>query len=121
MFTRRCRRNCCCPMTNMDNNNSCDYETICNYVSNNCCCKDNDDCGCGYDDDNCCGDIFPYNPMFAQSYVPIQQMDKTFVPCVGLKKGTIFPELVSPYCPGQSLEVMNYLKNSNTIGGGCNS
>ena len=120
MFTRRCRRNCCCPMNNMDNNNSCDYETICNDVSNNCCCNNNDDCGCGYDDDNCCGDIFPYNPMFAQSYVPIQHMDKTFVPCVGLKKGTIFPELVDPYYPCQSIDFINFIKDTNKIGEGCN-
>ena len=35
--------------------------------------------------------------------------------------GTIFPELVSPYCPNQSLEEINYLKRTNQIGGGCNS
>lgn len=123
MYTRRRRRNCYCPMNNMDNNNSCDYETICNNVSNDCCCDkpDNCDCGCGYDDDdNCCGDIFPYNPMLAQSYVPIQHMDKTFIPCVGLKKGTIFPELVDPYYPCQSIDFINFIKENNTIGEGCN-
>ena len=121
MFTRRCRRNYCCLMNNMDNNNSCDYETICNNVSNNSCCN-NEDCGCGYDDDdnNSCGDIFPENPMYAQSYVPIQCMDKTFKPSVGLQKGTIFPELVDPYCPGQSMEFINFIKETNTIGEGCN-
>lgn len=123
MFTRRCRRNCCCLMNNTDNNNSCDYETICDNVSNNCGCNnDYDDCGCGYDDDdnNCCGDIFPTNPMFAQSYVPVQTMDKTFIPSVGLKKGTIFPELVDPYYPCQSIDFINYIKETNTIGEGCN-
>lgn len=120
MYTRRCRRNCYFPMNNMDNNNSCDYETICNNVSNNCCCNNNDDCGCGYDDDNCCGDIFPYNPMFGQSYVPIQHIDKTFVPSVGLKKGTIFPELVDTYYPCQSIDFINFIKENNTIGEGCN-
>lgn len=123
MYTRRRRRNCCCPlMNNMDNNNSCDYETICNNVSNNCCCNNNDDdCGCGYDDDDdCCGNIFPANPMFAQSYVPIQTMDKTFIPCVGLKKGTIFPELVDPYYPCQSIDFINFIKDTNNIGEGCN-
>lgn len=123
MYTRRRRRNCCCPlMNNMDNNNSCDYETICNNVSDNCCCNNNDnDCGCGYDDDDdCCGNIFPANPMFAQSYVPIQTMDKTFIPCVGLKKGTIFPELVDPYYPCQSIDFINFIKDTNNIGEGCN-
>lgn len=122
MFTRRCRRNnFCCYMNNMDNNNSCDYETICNNISNNCCCNNNNDCDCGYDDDdNCCGNIFPESPMYAQSYVPIQYMNKTFKPAVGLKNGTIFPELVDPYCPGQSMEFIDFIKKTNTIGEGCN-
>ena len=48
--------------------------------------------------------VFPDNAVLAQSYVPFQFMDKTFKPCVGLKMGTIFPELVSPYVPCQSIE-----------------
>jgi len=48
-------------------------------------------------------------------------MDKTFKAEVGLKMGTIFPELVSPYAPGQNLEEMNYLKMTNKIKEGCNS
>ena len=118
MYNCRCRRrNLCCPMNNMDN--SSDYETMCNNVLNTS--YDNyDDCDCGYEDDDCCGDIFPVSPMYAQSYVPIQYMDKTFKPCVGLKKGTIFPELVDPYCPGQSMEFIQYLKDTNSIGEGCN-
>ena len=38
----------------------------------------------------------------------------------GLKNGTIFPELVSPYEPCQSMQFINYLKNRNNIGEGCN-
>jgi len=106
-------------------------ETICNdmgvaaeYNANNCCtgncaCLTNnsEDCGCGFaEEDN----VFPTNPMLAQSYVPIQTMDKTFTPCCGLKMGTIFPELVSPYRPGQSMEEIAYLKARNEIGEGCN-
>ena len=34
--------------------------------------------------------------------------------------GTIFPELVSPYSPGQSMQQIDYIRNSNTIGKGCN-
>ena len=60
------------------------------------------------------------NPMLAQSYVPFQYMDKTFKPCVGLKMGTIFPELVSPYVPCQSMEEINFIRESNEIGKGCN-
>lgn len=60
--------------------------------------------------------MFPKNPMFAQSYVPWQTMDKIFMPDVGLKMGTIFPELVSPYKPGQSLEEIDYLKTKKGCG-----
>ena len=63
---------------------------------------------------------FPENPMFGQSYVPIQRMDKTFIPSVGLKMGTIFPELVSPYMPGQSQREIEYIRNTNMIKEGCN-
>ena len=77
-----------------------------------------DSCACGFEDDE--RDVFPENPMLAQSYVPYQYMDKTFKPCVGLKMGTIFPELVSPYMPGQSMEEIEYIKMTNKIGKGCN-
>ena len=33
----------------------------------------------------------------------------------------IFPELVSPYTAGQSLEEINFLRDSNEIKEGCNS
>ena len=54
--------------------------------------------------------IFPSNPMLAQSYVPIQYMDKTFTPDCALKNGTIFPELVNTYYPGQSMMDIDYIK-----------
>ena len=63
--------------------------------------------------------VFPEDPMLAQSYVPYQFMDKTFKPQVGLKMGTIFPELVSPYCPGQSMETIKYLESTKEAGEGC--
>ena len=96
-----------------DNN---EYETMCSNVSNN----DesfNSNCGCGFDEED---DGFPSNPMYAQSYVPMQIMNNTYTPCNGLKYGTIFPELVSPYCPGQSMAVLEYIREANTIKGGCN-
>ena len=76
-----------------------------------------DSCGCGFDEGY---NVFPENPMLAQSYVPIQYMDKTFKPCIGLKMGTIFPELVSPYMPCQSMRVNEFLEATNTVGEGCN-
>ncbi len=77
----------------------------------------NNNCECGFDDEN---NMFPSNPMFGQSYVPIQTMNETFTPCVGLKMGTIFPELVSPYMPNQSMEENEYIRRTNEIGEGCN-
>ena len=74
-------------------------------------------CDCGFGEEL---SVFPENPMLAQSYVPIQYMDRTFKPAVGLKMGTIFPELVSPYVPCQSMEEINYIAMTNEIGKGCN-
>ena len=79
--------------------------------------NDDDSCTCGFDKED---SIFPENPVLGQSYVPIQKMEKTFVPCVGLKMGTLFPELVSPYKPCQSLEENAFIKDMNTIKEGCN-
>ena len=118
MFNRNYRRYSCM-------NNHCDesvndmIEEKCNNI---CSCDDmeeDSDCGCGFNDEEL--DIFPNNPMLGQSYVPIQYMDKTFKPQVGLKMGTIFPELVSPYYPGQSMQEIAYLEATNKIGEGCNT
>ncbi len=79
---------------------------------------DTDDFECGFDEEY---NSFPTCPMYGQSYVPIQNMNKTFTPCAGLKMGTIFPELVSPYYPGLSIEQINYIKNNNSIKEGYNS
>ena len=76
-----------------------------------------DDCACGFDEDQ---SLFPSNPMFGQSYVPNQVLNTTFMPEVALKVGTLFPELVSPYMPGQSMAEIDYLRKTNTIKEGCN-
>ena len=109
-FTRHC--NNCSNMTF----DECDIETKCDNVSNYYE-MNMDSCSCGFDEEF---NVFPENPMYGQSYVPIQRMDRVFKPEVGLKHGTIFPELVSPYCPNQSVEEIEYLKMSNSIGEGCN-
>lgn len=112
-------RKCGC-MNNNYQNDSCDMqndiiETQCSEVSSY---EDmSNSCDCGFDEGY---NVFPENPMLGQSYVPYQYMDKTFKPCVGLKMGTIFPELVSPYVPGQSMEEIKMIENMNTIGKGCN-
>ena len=116
MFRRT--RTCCCMNNNIDNDTNTQniLEDTCDNVVSY---SDDmyDSCNCGFDEEL---SLFPENPMLAQSYVPIQYMDKTFKPCVGLKMGTIFPELVSPYFPGQSMEEINYISETNEIGKGYN-
>ena len=116
MYNRRYRK-CCC-QKNYDNDV---IETACNecgvtanyYTSN----KDSS-CDCGFEESE---NVFPSNPMFGQSYVPMQKMTNVFTPICGLKNGSLFPELVSPYYPCQSVEDIEYLKSRNEIGKGCNT
>ena len=109
-ITRHCN-NC----SNMTFNES-DMETKCDNVVSNYN-MNTDSCACGFDEEV---SPFPSNPMYGQSYVPIQVMDRTFTPAAGLRNGTIFPELVSPYCPNQSIEELEFIKMTNQIGEGCN-
>ena len=117
------RRNhkCCqcnkCP--NMNNQDISDIlEDVCDDVDTlSAFDEDEDACSCGF---NPGMPVFPENPTLAQSYVPYQFMNETFKLCVGLKMGTIFPELVSPYVPCQSIEEIEFIKATNKIGKGCN-
>lgn len=115
-------RNCkkCHCMNNSYTDSSCEHDN--NIMETNCqdvvsYMEYQDGCECGFDEEY---NVFPENPMLAQSYVPIQYMDRTFRPNVGLKMGTIFPELVSPYVPCQSMEEINFIRETNKIGKGCN-
>lgn len=127
MYNRRMNKYWGCMQCNMNNNtNNCasgnesdiledkceETETLAEMFSN-----DDNNCECGFDQGM---QPFPENPVLAQSYVPIQYLERTFKPCVGLKMGTIFPELVSPYKPCQSIEEIEFIKASNKIGKGCN-
>lgn len=120
MFTRRYKK-CYC----MNNNSDCNtdnsvIEDKCNDVCPyNLEDNENDMCECGFDEEYEMG-VFPENSMLAQSYVPLQFMDKTFKPSVGLRMGTVFPELVSPYMPCQSMRTNEFLEATNTVGKGCN-
>lgn len=92
-------------------------EDVCDDVATLSASDDDDSCGCGFDEEL---PVFPENPTLAQSYVPYQYLNETFKPCVGLKMGTIFPELVSPYVPCQGIEEIEFIKATNKIGKGCN-
>lgn len=94
---RNCNRNCNTNSFNRTNSLSCDYSFM-NNNSNNCIPNN----------------VFPSNYLYGHAYTPNQIMNKTFDPETGLQNGTIFPELVSPYFPGQSIEFINYLRS-----GGC--
>lgn len=99
--------------------NHCNYETACNqYMGMNGYYCNEDACACGFGEEE---SLFPDNLMYAHAYVPNQRLNKVFKPEVGLNMGTIFPELVSPYAPGQSMEMMEYLRCKNEIGKGCNA
>lgn len=124
MINRRFRKCYCMNNNYFNSQNSCPtkvgIETACNNT--NCCCSQNnlsDSCDCGFDDEE--ENVFPENPMLGQSYVPLQQMNDTFKPCVGLKHGTIFPELVSPYSPCDSMRQIAFIESLNTPKEGCNS
>ena len=70
---------------------------------------------------NNCGNnnnVFPTNYLYGHAYTPIQYMNRTFTPEVGLKNGTIFPELVSSYNPGQSMDFIEYLKRGGDLNNG---
>ena len=121
MINRRFRR-CHCMNYNPHCYNEGMMEKACKNANNNCKYEMNynENCSCGFDEDEMI-DVFPKNPMLAQSYVPYQFMDETFKPCIGLDHGTIFPELVSPYKPGDSMRDIEFLRNTNPIGEGCNA
>lgn len=103
---------------NMDCDNKMDDVIEHSEECSNLCTMPKNDCECGFDMNT--ESVFPDNPMFGQSYVPIQRMNKVFTPEVGLRMGTIFPELVSPYEPCQSIREIEFIRNSNEIGEGCN-
>ena len=115
MYSRRLKR-CYCMNNNHGDNDADMLEKACqneHYET-----PDYDDCECGFGEEQ---SVFPENPMLGQSYVPVQYIDRTFIPSVGLKMGTIYPELVSPYSPGQSMKEIEYIEATNKIGEGCNT
>ncbi len=54
--------------------------------------------------------LFPNKVLYGHAYVPNQRLRKVFSPEDALKNGSLFPELVSMYNPGQSMEVIDYLR-----------
>ena len=100
---------------NEESNINSEIRQSCNMNNNQ---NHNNDFSCGFDMDS--NSVFPNDLMYGQSYVPIQTMNKVFNPETGLKMGTIYPELVSPYLPCQSIRTIEFLKNSNDFREGIN-
>lgn len=85
-----------------------------------CCCNRRiNRCGCNSNNnmyENSCTtnngrtSVFPENYLYGHAYTPNQTLDNTYVPEVGLENGSIFPELISPYSPGQSIDFIEYLR-----------
>ncbi len=84
-----CNRNCNSNCPFMNNNNS-------NNMFANSCTNSNP---------------FPENYLYGHAYTPVQYLKETYKPEVGLENGTIFPELVSSYYPGQSIDFIEFLRN----------
>ena len=57
----------------------------------------------------------------ARPYVNNQTFTKMYNLSSALAHGTIFPELVSPYAPCDSMRDIAFIEKTNTIGEGCNS
>ena len=54
--------------------------------------------------------MFPSRVMYGYAYVPNQVVNKLFTPEDGLRCGTMYPELVSPYEPCDSMEEIRFLR-----------
>lgn len=102
---RRCNCRCNSRYMNYNSNNNCRCR--------NCNTNNSNNCGCNMyaNETSQNNSIFPENYLYGYSYTPNSCMGRTFTPEVGLENGTIFPELVSPYSPGQSIDFIEFLRN----------
>lgn len=113
MYNCNCRRNCNSNRYSNYRNSSCN-SCVSNYSNRRRCCCNSEIY------ENICNNsnstpAFPENYLYGHAYTPVQTMENVFVPEVGLKNGTIFPELVSHYEPGQSMDFINYLKEDGGV------
>lgn len=104
---RRC--NCRCNSRNMNYNSN--YNLNNNCECRNCNTNSSNTCNCNMYTSQQNNNAFPENYLYGYAYTPNQCMGTTFTPENGLQNGTIFPELVSPYSPGQSIDFIEYLRN----------
>ena len=102
---RRCNCRCNSRCMNCNSNNNC--------RCNNCASNNALSCACNMyaNEASSNNNAFPENYLYGYAYTPNFNMKRTFTPECGLENGTIFPELVSPYSPGQSIDFIEYLRN----------
>lgn len=102
---RRCNSRCNSRCMNCNSNNNCRCR--------NCNRSNQNSCGCNMyaSEASLNNNAFPENYLYGHAYTPNFCMKRTFTPECGLENGTIFPELVSPYSPGQSIDFIEYLRN----------
>ena len=118
---RRCcnNRNCNSNRYNPRTGGCCNlYKTnnIMPRTSNYSCNTEYEECECGFSESS--DERFSENPMYGHAYVLNQKMGEVFRQDCGLANGTIFPELVSPYAPNDSVVESEFLE-SNVIESGC--
>ena len=105
---RRCNSRCNSRCMNCNSNNNCRCRN-CNMnntaPANSCGCRNM------YANETSNNNPFPENYLYGYAYTPNSCINRTFTPECGLENGTIFPELVSPYSPGQSIDFIEYLRN----------
>lgn len=86
---------CCCRNSNSSCSNN--QNTNCSSMYSNICQNNNTS-------------VFPENYLYGHAYTPVQTLNNTFTPEIGLQNGSIFPELVSPYSPCQSIDFIEFLR-----------
>ena len=107
-YNQNFNNNCGCR-----NRNNMNYFNMYNQNNSNCCYMN-------ANTNNNCSNPFPDNFLYGHAYTPTQNLRDTFDPQTGLDNGSMFPELVSPYYPGQSMDFIEYLKTTGRNGGcGC--
>lgn len=115
-----CRR-CCNQYSNCRcQNRNLDYFNMYSRNNSNCGCmnhNDNHSHCCMNNNDNNNSNAFPCNYLYGHAYTPNQTLNELFDPQTGLDNGSMYPELVSPYYPGQSIEFIEYLKTTGRNGG----
>lgn len=88
--------------------------SCCNQRTNRCCPGLNNNIY-----SNTCSNnrtnAFPENYLYGHAYTPNFVLNNTYIPEVGLENGSIFPELISPYSPGQSIDFIEYLRRGGNV------